>query len=72
MSNKIEDATNIIINHLLDEFLSVVYEGNEKSANEKIEKCMMAYRQLRHKSNAYKNFLEELKKINELEEELHI
>ena len=52
----------IAINNLLDEFLSVVYEGDDKSADEKIEKCMKAYRQLRHKSNAYKEFLKELKK----------
>lgn len=50
----------IIINNLLDEL--VVYEGDDKSADEKIEKCMKAYRQLRHKSNAYKEFLKELKK----------
>lgn len=52
----------IVINNHLDEFLSVVYEGDDKSADEKIEKCMKAYRQLRRKSNAYKEFLKELKK----------
>lgn len=63
----------IIINNLLDELLSVVYEGDDKSADEKIEKCMKAYRQLRHKSNAYKEFLKELKKIiNEEGEQLYI
>ena len=62
----------IIINNLLDEFLSVVYEGDDKSADEEKEKCMKAYRQLRHKSNAYKQFLKELKKINEEEEGLYI
>lgn len=61
----------IIINNLLDEL--VVYEGDDKSADEKIEKCMKAYRQLRHKSNAYKEFLKELKKkINEEGEQLYI
>lgn len=63
----------IVINNLLDEFLSVVYEGDDKSADEKIEKCMKAYRQLRHKSNAYKEFLKELKKkINEEGEQLYM
>ena len=35
MSHKIEDATNIIINNLFDEFLSVVYERDNENANEK-------------------------------------
>ena len=38
----------------------------------KKEKCMKAYRQLRHKSNAYKEFLKELKKLNEEGEQLYI
>lgn len=47
----------IVINNLLDGSFSVVYEVDDKSADEKIEKCMKACRQLRHKSNAYKEFL---------------
>ena len=54
----------IVINNLLDGSLSVVYEVDDKSADEKIETCMKACRQLRHKSNVYKEFLKQLKKIN--------
>ena len=50
MSNKIGDTTKIIINNLLDEFLSVVYEGDDKNDNEKIGKCLKAWNQLKNTS----------------------
>ena len=45
-----------------------VCSTNNKSEGEKIDECMKTYKKLRIKSNAYKNFLKDLKQITEDEE----
>ena len=66
IDHKIKDATQIL---LLTILTNSYYHNNQQMAktNEKVSKCLKAYKKLRHKSTSCKKFLRKLKKLKRLE-----